>query len=99
LDAIDIAWDTDIEMQRESKVKASLVNLNVDNQGLGEQYSFFGHDTVKAMLHWIADYSLKEDFPTKYMQAICTIVSKFNESEESEKEIFEFVEKLKIKYK
>jgi hypothetical protein len=85
------------------------LKLNVDQkntkgfiQEVGEQDNYFSQDedpAQDAKLRWITSYIVGEKFPMKHIEAICTIVSKFNESEESEKEIFEFVEKLKGKYK
>lgn len=46
----------------------------------------------------IIEYMSEERFPLKHVQAIQTITHLFNWSEESEREIFEFVEHLKKKY-
>ena len=46
----------------------------------------------------IANYLTDEGFPQEHLNALQTIVSKFNESEQSEKEIFAFALHLKNKY-
>ena len=49
-------------------------------------------------IFWIVKYLISEDFPKKHLDALCKIVGLFNDCEESEKEIFEFVGKLYKKY-
>jgi len=49
-------------------------------------------------LKWIVNYLVEEDFPYEHLDAIIKIVGLFNDCEESETEIFEFVSELYKKY-
>lgn len=49
-------------------------------------------------LLWIIRYLLEEDFSAGHLDALATIVGLFNDCQESEKEIFEFADRLHHKY-
>lgn len=51
------------------------------------------------LLGVITNYLAMEAFPVKHLEAIRKIISTFNWSEESEKEVFEFAEKINAKYR
>lgn len=50
------------------------------------------------MLSHIVYYLVEEDFPYPHLEAIYGLVTLFNWSDKSEREIFDFVEDLKTKY-
>jgi len=49
-------------------------------------------------LEWIVNYLVEENFLPEHLDAIIKIIGLFNDCEESETEIFEFVDKLETKY-
>lgn len=54
--------------------------------------------TKQKLLDWIKNYLVEEDFPAEYLNALTKIIVLFNDCKESEREIFEFAEKLYKKY-
>lgn len=51
-----------------------------------------------AQLGWINYYIVSEDFGTKQLAALVTIVGLINNCQESEDEILEFADKIRKKY-
>jgi hypothetical protein len=49
-------------------------------------------------IRWMVDYITEESFSAKHLEALCWIVGLFNECKESEKEIFDFAQRLYDKY-
>ena len=49
-------------------------------------------------LEWIVNYLVEENFPPEHLNAISKIVGLFNDCEDSETEIFKFVDRLYKKY-
>jgi len=88
----------------ENKKPNGKVNLktslqNAENRCQDETTKVIDEKWMDGKLQWITSYIGGEDFSIEQIEAICTIISLFDESEESKKEIFEFVEMMKVKYK
>lgn len=49
-------------------------------------------------LIWIIRYVIEENFSIKHLDAIASIVGLFNDCKESEREIFEFANRIHEKY-
>ena len=58
----------------------------------------FEDQEKQKVLMWIENYLLEEDFPLEHLDALSKIVALFNDCEESESDIFDFVINLFQKY-
>jgi len=56
------------------------------------------NEHLNSHLRWMNTFIINENFPEKYLKALNTIVALFNDSPESENEVFEFAEKLHKRY-
>jgi len=56
------------------------------------------NDHLNSHLRWMNTFIISENFPEKYLKALNTIVALFNNSPESENEVFEFAKKLHNRY-
>jgi predicted phage-related endonuclease len=75
------------------------VNAVMDNKKSGGELSgIVNADLLDAEINSIVRYMTEEGYPLKHLKAIASIVYAFNESEESEKEIFAFADSIKKKY-
>lgn len=75
------------------------VNAVMDNKKPGGKLSgIVNADLLDAEINSIVRYMTDERYPLSHLKAIASIVYAFNESEESEKEIFAFADSIKKKY-
>ncbi|WP_017302622.1 hypothetical protein [Nodosilinea nodulosa] len=72
------------------------MNLDAEEQKLDK--SCDAKDYRQQVISRMVEYFIDEDFGPTHLQALMTLVTRMNLSEESEKEILEFAEYIKGKY-